>query len=579
MDSVSSAPRRGLSALPSRRQSALAVGLCAAAYLLVFPYYPQINNPNENVRLYMTAALAEQGTYVIDDMRARWGWVNDCAVRDGHAYSVKAPASSFFAVPGYWVYYQLTQRTALTFDRTVALGICRVTASILPWLLFLFFFHRWLGRHTSSALVRDAVFVSLALGSCLYGYGILFMSHTLSAAAAFGAFMILFDAAHARRISNGRAFAAGLLAAMVTLLEYPGFVASVVLTVYALFAVRPLVRLVPYALGGLIPTAAMMHFQWKCFGSPFSPGHLYVESDFLRGRHEEGFFGAVGIQWDALYGLLVHPGAGLFPLTPILVFSLVGLWFLVRRPLTRRDGWTCISLFALTLLGIAVMNNWRGGWTIGPRYLVLVYPFLGWAALFGLEPLVRKRPRVAAALAVGATITGLVLSGIPSAYYPHYPIPVDRPLSQIVSVLVAHDFAPYALLNRFEIYGGASMLPLALVFVGALGMVLWAGRTHRVRIAGLFGGLAFAAALIWPLTIDPAPDDPEIRDAVALITRTWDPSGHDRASRLARRLHEDGDANGYRELADVYEREGRLREAQQARAQAARLDSQALLAP
>ncbi len=569
--SVSAAPPSGLSALPSRRQSGWIVGLCAAAYLLVFPYYPEINNPNENVRLYMTAAIAEDGTYVIDELRARWGWVNDCAVREGHAYSVKAPATSFLGVPGYWVYYQLTQRTGLAFDRTVALAICRVTASILPWLLFLFFFHRFLGRHTSSPLVRDAVFVSLALGSCLYGYGILFMSHTLSAAAAFGAFMLLFDAAHARRISRGRAFLAGLLAAMVTLLEYPGLVASLALTLYALFALRPIARFGFYTLGGLIPTAAMMHFQWRCFGSPFSPGHLYVESDFLRGRHEEGFFGAVGVQWEALYGLLVHPGAGLLPLTPILVFAIYGLWVLVRRPLSRRDGLTCLALLGLTTLGIAVMNNWRGGWTIGPRYLVVAYPFLGWAALFGLEPVVRRAPRLAAALAVGCTIVGLVLSGVPSAYYPHYPIPVDRPLSQVVSVLVADGFAPFTVLNRFGVYGGASMLPLALVFVLAIGGLLWVGRAHRVRLSGLLGGLLVALALIVPLSIDPAPDDPEVRDAVALITRTWSPRGHDRAARLEAQLRAAPEADGYLELAEVYEGEGRLREAQRARGRAAAL--------
>ncbi|MCZ7678982.1 MAG: hypothetical protein M5U28_09605 [Sandaracinaceae bacterium] len=252
---------------------------------------------------------------------------------------MKAPATSFLGVPAYAAYYWGGRWLGWDFDREVALWLCRVTASILPWLLFLFFFHRWLGRHTSSALVRDAVFVSLALGSCLYGYGMLFLSHTLSAAAAFGAFMLLYDARHAGRTSGLRAFAAGFLAAGVTLLEYPGVVVSVALSVYALFVVRPVLRLIPFAVGGMIPTAAMMHFQWACFGSPLSPGHLYVESEQFREQHHEGFFGAVGLQWEAIYGLLVHPGAGLFPLTPILVFGAVGLVILAVRRRERADAW------------------------------------------------------------------------------------------------------------------------------------------------------------------------------------------------------------------------------------------------
>ena len=103
-----------MTALPSRRRTLAALALCAFAYLYVFPYQPRINNPNENVRLYMTAALAEQGTYVIDDYRARWGWVNDCAVRDGHAYSVKAPATSFLGVPAYWLYLRSARAATST---------------------------------------------------------------------------------------------------------------------------------------------------------------------------------------------------------------------------------------------------------------------------------------------------------------------------------------------------------------------------------------------------------------------------------------------------------------------------------
>lgn len=566
-----------MSALPTRRRTLAMLALCAAAYLYVFPYQPRINNPNENARFYMTAALAEEGTYVLDGMRARWGWVNDCAIYEGHAYSVKAPATSFLGVPAYAAYYWGGRWLGWDFDREVALWLCRVTASILPWLLFLFFFHRWLGRHTSSALVRDAVFVSLALGSCLYGYGMLFLSHTLSAAAAFGAFMLLYDARHAGRTSGLRAFAAGFLAAGVTLLEYPGVVVSVALSVYALFVVRPVLRLIPFAVGGMIPTAAMMHFQWACFGSPLSPGHLYVESEQFREQHHEGFFGAVGLQWEAIYGLLVHPGAGLFPLTPILVFGAVGLVILAVRRRERADAWVAIASVLLTTAAISTMNNWRGGWTIGPRYLVVVYPFVAWGALVGLEPLVRRAPRLAGAVALGLTAAGLLLSGAPSAYYPHYPAEIDRPLSQVVRVLIEHGYAPYGAANLAGVHGTASMIPLAILALASLLFVAYGARRWWERGAALIGGAIVAALVCWPLALDPRPAEPEVRAAVGLITRTWQPAGHDEASRLARALRRDEDAEGYRRLAELYDAEGRDAEARMARARAEALDRRARL--
>ncbi|MFK7987808.1 MAG: hypothetical protein AB8I08_17455 [Sandaracinaceae bacterium] len=561
-----------VSALPSRRRTLGALALTAFAYLYAFPYQPRINNPNENVRLYMTAALVEQGTYVIDDFRERWGWVNDCAVRDGHAYSVKAPATSFMGVPFYWMYLHGAEAMGHEFDRTEALWVCRVFASILPWLLFLVWFHRWLGRHTGSPLLRDAVFFSVALGSCLYGYGMLFMSHTLSAGAAFGGFMLLFHARRAGRIRPMRAFWAGVLVAGVSLLEYPGFFASAVLAVYGMVVLRPLSRWVPFALGGAIPTAAMMHFQWKCFGSPFSPGHLYVENDFFRGRHEEGFFGAVGLQWEALYGLLVDPGAGLFPLTPILVFALLGLGLLLAKRFWRADGVTVLLVTLLTLAGIAVMNNWRGGWTIGPRYLVLVYPFLAWAALLGLDAIAKKAPRTAAGLAVGTTAVGLLLSGAPSLYYPHLPPEVTRPVTQLVTVLWSHDYAPFTLANRFDLYGTVTMIPLVLAAGGAMAFVVHAAPTGRDRLAATLIGTLVAALVAAPLLYDPEPGAEPVQRAVALITGTWTPAGQDRASRLADQLRTTPDPAGYRELAALYETEGRHAESARAERRASQLD-------
>jgi hypothetical protein len=222
----------------SRPRLVSALALCAFAYLYVFPYFPRVNNPNENVRFYMTAAIVEDGTYHIDGPRQRWGWVNDAAVYEGHYCSVKAPATSLLGVPAYWAYRELASIRGVPFDRTTALWAVRVFASVLPALAFLAYYYRWLARRGGERVVRDAVFASVALGSMFYAYAILFVTHTLSAVAAFGAFMILRDARHAKTMGWGEAGLAGLLATLVTATEYPGFPATVVLCLYALAAVQ-----------------------------------------------------------------------------------------------------------------------------------------------------------------------------------------------------------------------------------------------------------------------------------------------------------------------------------------------------
>ena len=96
--------------------------LVFVVYTFVYPYIAAVNNPNENVRTYMTMAIVEGHTFRIDDIVLRHGWVNDMArapethmkaeaafafcsraPASCHLYSVKAPAASYLGVPAYWV--------------------------------------------------------------------------------------------------------------------------------------------------------------------------------------------------------------------------------------------------------------------------------------------------------------------------------------------------------------------------------------------------------------------------------------------------------------------------------------------
>ena len=552
-----------------RLQRALALALCCVAYLYVFPYQEKINNPNENVRLYMTAALVEEGRYEIDSLRARWGYVNDAAVRDGHIYSVKAPAASFLAMPAYAGYGALTRALDRPFDRTQALWACRVFASIVPTLVWLWFFYGWLARRTAHPVLRDAVFFSLALGSLLYGYGMLFVSHTQSAATAFVAYMLLFDArARAGPCSYARAFGAGLFAASATLFEYPALPCSVVLTAYAVHVLwrRGGVRaLSAYAAGGLIPALAMMHFQWRAFGNPLTPGHLMVENAGFRAAHEQGLYGAVGPSFHALYGLLFDLGAGLFPLTPILCAAPLGFALLLRERKARLDTAYALAVVLLTVLAIGSMNNWRGGWTIGPRYLALVLPFMALPSLRGLEWLCARNEVSTIALCVGATAAGMLASGLPSAYYPHLPPELTRPLPQLFVVLVGHGYAPHNALALLGVYGTASMLPLLAVALSAIALCLRPieGLRARAPLAGL--SLLAALGMCSPLFMRPG-REPGVPEAVAFVTRHWSPEGHDAAARLSAKLRQSAIVrdDDLRRLAELYAVEGRGREAQRA---------------
>ncbi len=556
-------PARALGASPPWRATLASVALCAAAWLYVFPYYPALNNPNENVRVYMTAAIVEEGQYAIEGMRERWGWVNDAACVDrlaggGRApcdgpppagatrsyYSVKAPGASFLGVPGYALYRALVgpdEEPALRW----AVYSMRLSGTILPTLLFLLFFHRFLGRHCRHAFVREAAFFATGLGSVMLGYGYLFASHTQSAACAFGAFMILYEArergreGRRARVSWDSATLAGMLSAGASLFEYPCFVLSVVLCGYALVAIRPWRRLVGFAFGASVPTLLMMHFQWSAFGNPFSPGHLFVENPAFRAGHQEGFFGAESFHWDGAVALLFDGRLGLFATSPFLLVGALGgaLLLVGPGPVGRRldalvAAFGCVALYVF----ICFMNIWHAGWSVGPRYLVALIPFLGFASMVVLDRLAARTRVAAAGLGLGLLGASFVGASLTSMYYPHLMPELDAPVAQLMPVLIAHDYAPSNAGNLLHWFGTASMVPMLLVALLALRRALprrtdLPSRAHRAW--GLSLTLAVAGLGIAPHFLLAPEDTPESRHAVGFVCEHWSPEGHDRVSQLA----------------------------------------------
>ncbi len=506
----------------------LRLAIVAFAYLYAFPYFPRLNNPNENVRFYMTAALAEYGTYEISAIRTRWGWTNDQAKIEGRYYSVKAPGTSLLGTPAYWVYRTLCTVRGTEFSIPMALWLCRLSACTFPSLIFLWSFLLWLRREYDDPVVIDAVFFSLAIGSMFFAYSILFVSHSTSAICAFCAFWR--TRAHLHEGLVG-AFWTGLFAAGVTFFEYPGLPASVVLTIYFLSRSwhKPghWQRSAGFVVGGLVPTLIVMHFQWSAFGSPFTPGHLHVETDAFRAAHEQGFFGATNFHWRAFVALLFDLSVGLVPGTPLFALALWGMFRKRRTEAERAATRAAIWVFVTTFIAICFMNNWRGGWTLGPRYLALAYPFVAWLAAEGACALRARFPQLGTSFIAAATLTATLTTGALSVYFPHIPPQVALPMRDLMQTFVRNDYAPLNALNQVGVWGTPSMLPMWALFIGVALFTLrrarlWTWPLSIVLALGFIG-----AQWVWPM---PAP---HIR---ATVFEKWNPRGQDKAAKVRMRL-------------------------------------------
>ncbi|MBI4720147.1 MAG: hypothetical protein HY770_02750 [Chitinivibrionia bacterium] len=93
--------------------------------------------------------------------------------------------------------------------------------------------------------------------------------------------------------------------------------------------------------------------------------------------------------WRGLWGLLVSPGKGLLLLCPAIMAGLLS-W----RSFHRRHALLSYILGAALLarlVFIAARSDWHGGFSLGPRYMVMAIPFCVLPVLFWLQEQVDKR--------------------------------------------------------------------------------------------------------------------------------------------------------------------------------------------
>lgn len=566
--------------------------LLLVVYVGVFPYIGVINNPNENVRTYMTMALVEEGTFKIDAMVDRHGWTNDMArapdKKTGvfHLYSVKAPAVSYAGVPVYWAFTKVMPRLGRPVptlrsppeararwlaDATWALRLFSVQ---LPCLAFLVWLERYLRATTRDPVLRLAAVAALGLGTNYLAYALMFASHALFAVAAFVSFAVTARArtTPSRDRTARDAFVAGFCAGWVTLLEYHALPVSVVLALYAAVTFRPSFhrrRVGPFAAlagGGLLHVALMAFFQWRAFGSPLTPGHRMSENGEFARLLNQGYFGIQTPDLGHAGSLLFNRGYGLFGTSPYLWLGLLVVPFGVLSgfggPRSRgaRRGATLVWLAAcgVLVLTVSAAINWRGGWTVGPRYLGACPAFLVLGAVTAQEQLARGRRsrRVwVRALAAGAALASAAQTGLVSVLCNTLPETVGRPLPEVALPLLRAGFVPRHLLDLAGVssptFGYLVVLAGALACGSLLVFAPPPRETWARRVGRAAGGLVVAGLALVPAFSEPAPEEGTDGGVATrrYFAEVWEPAGRDRIAKLRERVGKTHAPCGYLRLA------------------------------
>lgn len=380
-----------------------------SVFILVFlsaAYFFPSTAHNEAARFDQIRSVTEHGEWWIDGFSSNTG---DVVRVGGHIFPDKSPGTTLIGlIP--WTFFRAAFRVLpLSEDQQLVLVTYALTVlmSGLPTALTALLILRFLARNGWTAETSTLVSLGYGLGTIAFPFATTFFGHQLAALFAFAAFSLVWESRGRAEDSLFRLAGAGLLIGFLPLLEYPAAIASSLIGLYSILTLGLRASL-PLIAGSIVGVAPLPFYNLVAFGNPTSISytfHLQKGSNFPD-------FKVSGPRLDALAHITFRPERGLFYANPWLMF-MAAAPFLARRV---QGAGREMCLFAAIFFGLLLFNAgygetfiyWGGGYSVGPRYLLVALPF---AAVLAGVALRSRRLRPLA----GAFIVGSILLMLPAA--------------------------------------------------------------------------------------------------------------------------------------------------------------------
>lgn len=373
--------------------------MAALALLVAYAWPEQPAGWNASAHFALVRSLGD-GTATIDPYRDETG---DVGWYQGHYYAAKAPGLALYSVPLWLVLERIPQ---ISDARDRAIWALNFWAGVLPAIL-LFLLVRAVGDRLAPGTGLMSA-IALGLGTMVLPFSTMYFSHIPAAAASFAAFALLLRE-RARQIERPVIlFAAGLLAGVAVVFEYPAVLIGIVLAGYVVTVGPRVVRSVAYAVGAVVGVLPLFAYHWLVYGSPLHTPYDDVVAVPGRSGHDlvgsngEGILGVTTPRFSDAVNLLIGDDRGLLILSPLVVAGVIGL-VLIWRGGRRAEALTCLTVGAAMLVYNSgytpVFGEIWGGGSPGPRLLLTSLPFV----MLGAGVVFRRAPLAVLALLVAST--------------------------------------------------------------------------------------------------------------------------------------------------------------------------------
>lgn len=353
---------------------------------------------------FLPAALVENGNFYLDDyyelLISRYPQPDDPQLTPfylrkvaGHYVSAFPVVASILAVPVYFLPLKLG--LPVTFETVGFLGHIGAALTVAGSVVVMhLIFRRFLSERLSAGLSLVYAFstCSFALSSqsmWQHGASQLMLSFALY-------FLV-------RGFTDGRmAPWAGLFLSLATLSRHTNAISVILLSLYYLrrFGFKSFLKFTGL---GFVPLGLFLTYTHIYFGSLANQGYATQIFTNWTGPFPGGFLG----EWFS-------PSKGLLVYSPVFIFSLLGVWLLVRRRSEIREnlfGW----IFAIVISHSLVLGkwiHWYGGYAFGYRMIVDMTPYLAFLWIPLVESAWWEKVRnwfgVAAIYSLGVQLMGVV---------------------------------------------------------------------------------------------------------------------------------------------------------------------------
>jgi hypothetical protein len=151
--------------------------------------------------------------------------------------------------------------------------------------------------------------------------------------------------------------------------------------------------------------------RWFLLAAAVVPPALTLAYNLIVFAHPLGGWGLISAgrfglstPWNGIAGLLISPSRGLLVFTPWLLFGIFGIHVAISK---NRERFLTLCLLAgvIAHIGFYSINDWRAGWSYGPRYMVDTLPVLAWFVAIGIDDMkIRMRAALIALICYSAAV-------------------------------------------------------------------------------------------------------------------------------------------------------------------------------